>query len=170
MIREMVKEGCGIRSIGRLLKISRNTVTVRIIGISRQVEKPPLRIGKSYEMDELKTFLRKKVNEKWVVYAIEKETREVADFRVGRRSKKVLGGVVETLKLSDARRIYTDGFELYRYLIPKEIHSKRPFGINHIERKNLNLRTHLKRLGRKTICFSKSLVMLEACLRIYFWG
>jgi hypothetical protein len=41
---------------------------------------------------------------------------------------------------------------------------------NHIERKNLSLRTHLKRLNRRTICFSKSLVILSACLRIYFWS
>ncbi|MBN9294195.1 MAG: transposase, partial [Flavobacteriia bacterium] len=41
---------------------------------------------------------------------------------------------------------------------------------NHIERQNLNLRTHLKRLNRKTICYSKSLMMLLAVVKIYFWG
>ncbi|MBX9732877.1 MAG: IS1 family transposase [Chitinophagaceae bacterium] len=58
----------------------------------------------------------------------------------------------------------------YRYLIPKEIHSTKYRGINHIEQKNLSIRTHLKRLNRRTICFSRSLVVLNAVLRIYFWG
>ncbi|MBS1665188.1 MAG: hypothetical protein JST68_29350 [Bacteroidetes bacterium] len=42
--------------------------------------------------------------------------------------------------------------------------------INRSERKNLTLRTHLKRLSCRTFCFSKSLSMLESCLKLYFWG
>ncbi|WP_409070947.1 IS1 family transposase [Flavobacterium sp.] len=38
-----------------------------------------------------------------------------------------------------------------------------------MERKNLSLRTHLKRLNRRSICFSKNLIILNAVLRIYFW-
>ncbi|MFY1046718.1 IS1 family transposase [Chryseobacterium sp. GP-SGM7] len=35
---------------------------------------------------------------------------------------------------------------------------------------NLNIRTHLKRLNRRTICFSKSNLILIAILKIYFWS
>ncbi len=38
-----------------------------------------------------------------------------------------------------------------------------------MERFNLNLRIHLKRLNRRTICFSKNLIVLTAVLKIYFW-
>ena len=41
---------------------------------------------------------------------------------------------------------------------------------NRIERKNLAIWTDVKRLSRWTICFSRSRVMLENCLKIYFWG
>ncbi|OYU93847.1 MAG: transposase, partial [Bacteroidetes bacterium B1(2017)] len=41
---------------------------------------------------------------------------------------------------------------------------------NSIERMNLTLRTHLKRLNRRSIAFSRSVVVLSAVLRIYFWG
>uniref|UniRef100_UPI0038B39A68 IS1 family transposase n=1 Tax=Flavobacterium soli TaxID=344881 RepID=UPI0038B39A68 len=44
------------------------------------------------------------------------------------------------------------------------------FGTNHIERNNLTLRTHLKRLNRRAICFSKSLIVLVFVLKIYFWS
>ncbi|WP_412677612.1 IS1 family transposase [Bergeyella porcorum] len=38
-------------------------------------------------------------------------------------------------------------------------------------RKNeLNLRTHLKRLGRKTIAYSKSLSQLSAIIKIYLYS
>ena len=66
-------------------------------------------------------------------------------------------------------KIFTDRLKNYRYLIDEKVHSVKRFGTNHIERKNLTLRTHLKRLNRRTICYSKSLVVLIAILKIYFW-
>ncbi|MDL2326931.1 IS1 family transposase [Bacteroidales bacterium OttesenSCG-928-A14] len=33
--------------------------------------------------------------------------------------------------------------------------------------RNLTLRTHLKRLSRKTICFTRSVEMLSSCLKLY---
>lgn len=78
--------------------------------------------------------------------------------------------VISPLILSDAKQIVTDKLNIYKELVPKEIHSTKNRGINHIERQNLNLRTHLKRLNRKTICYSKSFSMLFAVVKIYFWG
>lgn len=78
--------------------------------------------------------------------------------------------VTETIILSNPKQIYTDKYVNYKTLIPHEIHTTRKRCINYIERKNLTLRTHIKRLNRRTICFSKSLIMLKACLTIYFWG
>jgi len=54
---------------------------------------------------------------------------------------------------------YTDDWGSYsRYLSPdSHIISKK--NTQTIERKNLTLRTHIKRLCRKTICFSKSVEM-----------
>lgn len=55
-------------------------------------------------------------------------------------------------------------------LIPETIHQTGRNRTNKIERMNLTLRTHLKRLNRKTICFSKSEEMLNSSLSIYFWS
>jgi len=89
---------------------------------------------------------------------------------VGARTNKTLNTVLKTLFLSEAKRIYTDGLKNYKYLIERKIHKVTRYGTNHIERFNLNLRIHLKRLNRRTICFSKSLAVLSAVLKIYFWG
>ena len=164
-----VKEGCGIRSIARLLTISANTVIRRIKSIADQIKKPIVSIGRVYEMDELKTYIENKNKECWVIYALDKQSGQVVDLKVGRRTKTNLKRVTDTLLLAKCKQIYTDGLHIYSQIIPSAIHKVKRYGTNKIERKNLSLRTHLKRLNRKTICFSKSLSMLEACLKIYFW-
>ncbi|SNR98184.1 IS1 family transposase, partial [Flavobacterium sp. ov086] len=103
------------------------------------------------------------------VYALDKNSKTVVSFNVGKRTNKTLSRVLDTLKLSEAKKIFTDRLKNYRYLIDEKLHSVKRFGTNHIERKNLTLRTHLKRLNRWTICFSKSLVVFTAVLKIYFW-
>ena len=168
-IIDHVKEGCGIRSIARLLNISPNTVIRRIKNIAANIKKPIVVLNKTYEVDELKTYIKKKSRDCWVIYALDKHSGEVVDLKVGKRTKTNLQRVTDTLLLSKCKRIYTDGLSIYSQIIPAKIHKVKRYGTNRIERKNLNLRTHLKRLNRRTICFSKSIIMLEACLKIYFW-
>jgi len=165
-----VKEGCGIRSIARLLHISATTVISRIQKIAESIKKPAIMTKRTYEVDELKTYIKSKANEYWVIYAIDKNSRAVVDLKVGKRNKKNIKRVTDTLLLAECKHIYTDRLDIYGFVIPKTLHRTRRYGTNHIERKNLSLRTHLKRLNRKTICFSKGLLMLEACLKIYFWS
>jgi insertion element IS1 protein InsB len=164
------KESCGMRGVARIMKISRNTIKARILKIAGQLKKPVIVKGKEYEMDEMRTYIKNKDNRYWIAYAIRRDTREVVDLKVGKRNKKTLSRVTDTLLLSEAIKIYTDRLNLYEYLIPEDLHTRSKYKINYIERKNLSIRTHLKRLARKTICFSKSIVMLEACLKIYFWA
>lgn len=77
--------------------------------------------------------------------------------------------VVNTLLLFNPTEIITDKFTLYQTLIPKAIHNTKHRVTNYIECKNLTLRRHLKRLNRKTIAYSKSLLVFIAILKIYFW-
>jgi insertion element IS1 protein InsB len=139
--------------------------------IANRLKRPyPILKGKTYEVDELFTYVGNKDNRVCVAYSYESKTGYVLDISVGRRNKKNLKKVTETLVLSEAKTIYTDGLDLYEKLIPKSIHRIHKRCTNHIERQNLTLRTHLKRLNRKTICYSKSVIMLLAVVKIYFWG
>lgn len=169
-IKTLVKEGCGIRSISRILKISKNTALNRILSISKKISKPTIYLGREYEMDEMRTYIQRKDRLIWIAYALCRDTKEIVDFRVGRRTNKTLKGVLDSLSLSQATKVYTDKLKNYQYLIDKKIHRTTFKGTNGIERMNLNLRTHLKRLNRRSICFSKSHMMLIACLKIYFWS
>ncbi len=121
------------------------------------------------EMDELRTYIGNKANQYWVAYALCSKTKKILDFIVGKRSKHTLKMVVNTLLMASVKIIKTDKLNVYQSLIPSKQHIAKAYNINHIERNNLNLRTHLKRLSRRTICFSRSKIMLEACVKIYFW-
>ena len=89
-----------------------------------------------------------------MVSAYCKETQSIVRINVGKRSNKTLNRVLISLKLSEA----------------KKVHRTKQYATNHIERIHLNYRTHLKRLNRRSICFSRSVVMLLAVLKIYLWG
>jgi insertion element IS1 protein InsB len=170
-IAVLVCESVGIRGIGRVLGIATGTVLRKILHIARHIEKPPIPLNRAaFELDELRTYIGYKGNEYWIAYALCPDTKTVIDFTVGKRSKRTLRSVVNTLLLSGVSIIKTDQLNLYRALIPAERHCCKAYHTNHIERNNLNLRTHLKRLGRRTICFSRSRAVLEASVRIYFWG
>lgn len=168
-IIQFTKEGLGIRSTARVLKISVTTVLKRIIAIAKGIPRPVLPFNKKYEMDEMRFFIRKKKNEMWLAYAIESETKQVANFYIGKRNNNTLKAVIKTLENSNAVKIFTDGLKNYPYLIPNKIHIVKRYATNSIERKNLSIRIHLKRFSRKTICFSRNMIVTISVLRIYFW-
>jgi len=126
-----------------------------------------------FEVDELWSFIGNKDNVTWIIYAKEKQTRNVIDFLVGRKATENIKPLIDKILLQPIR-IYTDRLNIYPDLITKEIHKLFQYCTHRVERKNLErknltLRTHIKRLSRKTICFSRKQEYLEVHLRIYFW-
>lgn len=77
--------------------------------------------------------------------------------------------LLDKLQRAQITRFYTDNWESYQNLIPNYKHWIGKRGTQRIERQNLNFRTHLKRLQRRTICFSKSKQMLEAIVKLYIY-
>jgi hypothetical protein len=97
----MVKEGCGIRSISRLLKVSPNTVIKRIKQVAKSISKPVIVKGQeAVEVDELKTFVVCKQNEYWMAYAMSRKSHDIIDFLTGKRTKKTLKVLIDTLLLA----------------------------------------------------------------------
>jgi hypothetical protein len=73
-IIQLTKEGLGIRSTARILNISTTTLLKRIVSIAGSISKPIISKGKTYEVDELCTYIRHKKNYIWLVYALEKNS------------------------------------------------------------------------------------------------
>ena len=170
-ISTLLKESCGVRSIARILNISSKTVLSRMLKISKQIKIPYFnKFECRFEVDEMFIKISNGKKQNWLIYAIEQKTKNVIDFVIGRRNTENLKLVIDKVLLLNPKRIYTDGLNMYPSLIPQEIHKRFQYCTNKIERMNLNLRTHIKRLSRKTICFTRNQKYLEAHLKIYFWG
>lgn len=167
----LTKEGMGIRSIGRILGISPSTVVSKILKQAEKITEPkvPEKLDR-IQVDEVHTFIQNKDREIYVIYSWSQELKRVLSLTVGTRSKVNLRKVVNPLLEAQAETINTDKYSGYKGIVPKKKHTTFKRRNNGIERQNLNLRTHLKRLNRRTICFSKSALMLEAVLKIYCWA
>lgn len=148
----------------------KSSVQVFILKNAQKMEPPVFNETEQvYEVDELYACVGGSGKGCYIIYAINRFTRRVIDFVVGARTKQNIGKVIKKLLSLSPTRIYTDKLPLFSYIIPKHIHRFFQYRTNRIERNNLTLRTHLKRLSRKTICYSKSEAMLEACFRLYVW-
>lgn len=166
----LTKEGVGIRSTARILNISPTILLCRIVQIAQTISRPPVTYSKDLWSGWNKELCTKKVRTHLDSICLDRKSKQVVSYNIGPRTNATLNVVLETLRLSDAKRVYTDRLRNYRSLIETKIHRTSLYGTNHIERHNLTIRTHLKRLARKTICFSRSAVILSAILKIYFWG
>ena len=62
---------------------------------------------------------------------------------------------------------YTDKAGVYQRHLPPEQHTAGKLTMHKIERKHLTLRTRLKRLARKTLCFSRSCLMHDLLIGLY---
>ncbi|WP_456243511.1 IS1 family transposase [Tenacibaculum amylolyticum] len=170
-IKSLLKEGCGVRSIGRILNISTKTVLSRMLKISKQIKAPCFsKHSCKFEVDEMFIKIANGKSQNWLIYAIEQKTKHIVNFIIGGRNKENIKSVINKVLLLEPIKIYTDKLPIYKSLIPTAIHKRFQYCTNKIERMNLNLRMHIKRLSRKTICFTRNEKYLEAHLRIYFWS
>jgi insertion element IS1 protein InsB len=110
----------------------------------------------SAEMDEFWSFVGRKSNQRWTWYAIERRSGVILAWHNGKRQDKDFLVLWELLKPYPVWKYHTDAWDAYLKYIPPGRHRVGKDRTWKIERKNLNFRTHLKRLNRKTICFSKN--------------
>jgi IS1 family transposase len=123
------------------------------------------------ELDELWSFVLKKKNKAWIWIALCRKTRQVVAYAIGDRSEKTCNRLWEAIPQTyRVGHCYTDFWSAYQAVIPEEQHSavgKETGETAHIERWNTTLRQRLGRFVRKTLSFSKSLLMHDACLDLF---
>jgi insertion element IS1 protein InsB len=126
----------------------------------------PQRIA-DLELDELWSFVQQKKHQRWTWLAFDRARQQVSAFVNGRRTDKSCARLLTKLITSRVTRFHTDKWESYLKMLPATRHLIGKEGTRNIERHNLNFRTHLKRLQRRTICFSKSEEMHDAVIKLY---
>lgn len=119
------------------------------------------------EVDEMWSFVRKKTQPRWLWHAIDHRTGVVLAYVLGTRQDEVFLQLKALLAPFGIRHFYTDGAKVYdRHLNPEQ-HTVGKTHTQKIERKHLTLRTRIKRLVRKTICFSKSMLLHDIVIGLF---
>ncbi len=107
------------------------------------------------EIDEQWSFVGNKSNQRWLWYAVDHATNTVLAYVFGKRKDEVFKALKALLEPFGISRYYTDDWGAYERHLEVDQHQVGKRNTQKIERKNLNFRTWIKRLTRKTICFSK---------------
>jgi insertion element IS1 protein InsB len=102
------------------------------------------------------SFVGKKQAPRWLWHALDHRTGRVLAYVFGRREDRAFLKLKALLRPFRIRRFYTDGWGAYRRHVTPEYHEVGKRHTQQLGRNHLTLRTRLKRLVRKTICFSKS--------------
>jgi len=119
------------------------------------------------EVEERWSFVQSKAQQRWLWHAIDHLPGVVSAYAFGRRADKVLVKLPKVLKPFGLVHFYTDAAGVYERYLPASAHTVGKIHTQQIERKHLTLRTRLKRLARKTICFSKSAFLHDTGIGLF---
>ena len=119
------------------------------------------------EVDEMWSYVGKKHAQRWLWHAIDHYTGKVLAYVFGRRQDQVFLKLKELLEPFGIRRYYTDYWGTYTRHLDTDEHNPGKRNTQQIERKHLTLRTRIKRLTRKTICFSRSTQMHDIVIGLF---
>ena len=97
-------------------------------------------------------------------HAVDHSTNTVVAFVLGKRTDEAFKELQTLLEPLGIKKYYTDNWGAYERHLPPEKHEIGKTNTQKIERKNLNFRTWIKRLARKTICFSKLEIMHDTVI------
>ena len=117
------------------------------------------RVCDAAELDEQWSFVGNKSNQRWLWHAVDHATNTVLAYVFGKRKDTVFQELKALLAPLNIGRYYTDDWGAYERHLESETHEIGKTNTQKIERKNLNFRTWIERLTRRTICFSKLEIM-----------
>jgi insertion element IS1 protein InsB len=119
------------------------------------------------EVDEMWSFVGKKREPRWLWHAIDHRSGHVLAYVLGRRKDEVFLQLKALLEPFGIARFYTDYRGAYTRHLDTDEHQPGKRNTQKIERKPLTLRTRIKRLVRKTICFSRSTQMHDIVIGLF---
>lgn len=132
------------------------------------MEKLEVHFVMATEWDEFWSYVGNKKEQRWTWYVMERRSGCILAWRNGRRKEEVLQQLIDEVADLPIVVCHTDDWAAYRKCLPA--HWRHEVGKANtwkIERKNLNFRTHIKRLQRKTICFSKNEQIHDNVIGLY---
>ena len=116
-------------------------------------------IGLVCEADEQWSYVGNKKQKRWLWYIWSTHAKTILAYAFGSRHDQVLKQLLAQVAHLNIVVYCTDDWGAYERCLPQKKHLISKKYTQRIERNNLTLRTRIKRLARKTICFSKSIEM-----------
>jgi insertion element IS1 protein InsB len=125
------------------------------------------RRGLTSELDEMWAYVARKSNPRWLWHAIDHHTGKVWAYVFGRRKDNVFLKLKALLEPFGITKYCTDGWGAYERHLDPDQHRVGKDQTQKIESKHINLRTRMKRLVRRTICFSKTERMHDLVIGLF---
>ncbi|CAI8926427.1 insertion element IS1 protein InsB [Methylocaldum szegediense] len=119
------------------------------------------------QADEQWSYVARKTNPRWLWYAIDTATGCILSFVFGQRKEDVCEQLIAKLRVFNSRTYHTDDWPSYAVFIPANQYVVSNKYTEKIENKNLLLRTRIKRLPHKTICFSKFELLPDGVIGLF---
>ncbi len=126
-----------------------------------------IRLAEEAEVDEMWSYVQRKKEQRWLWHAIDHRSGKVLAYVFGRRKDDVFLKLKAMLEPFGITRYSTDSWGAYTRHLDADEHQPGKRNTQTIERKHLTLRTRIKRLTRKTICFSKSIQMHDIVIGLF---
>jgi insertion element IS1 protein InsB len=119
------------------------------------------------EVEEMWSFVGKKQAPRWLWQALDHRTGEVLAYVFGRREDDAFQKLKALLVPFGIKRFYTEGWGAYKRHLARTRHEVGKRNTQQLERKHLTLRARIKRLARRTLCFSKSVQMHDLVVGLF---
>lgn len=138
---------------------------------------------KSLSIDELQTFVGNKKNKLWIWTVVNHKQKGILLWNIGDRSHETFEPIWQVIKCWQSFWYVTDGWKVYPMYIQPEDHLVCKTYMTRVEGENTRLRhcargahrhckamsnrhTSIARLHRKTLCYSKSTLLLKYSIRL----
>jgi insertion element IS1 protein InsB len=179
---KMYLNGMGFRAIARVTEIDHTTIINWVREEGKQLPEEPYQeeipeiteidgaghaeVTSAYAPHELQTFVGWKGNKYWVWTVVNHWKQGILLWSIGDRSHRTFERIWQIIKCWRSFWYVTDGYLVYPKYIDPENHLVSKTYMTRVEGENTRLRHYLARLHRKTLCYSKSLNMLNYSIRL----
>jgi insertion element IS1 protein InsB len=113
------------------------------------------------------SYVGSKSRKCWIWLAFDRLRKRFVGFVTGSRGKKTGKELWERIKHIPVSNYTSDDWQVYQDFVPEEKHLIGKQHTNSIEGFNSNFRLFLKRLNRRTKCYSKTQEMLDNSLKLF---
>lgn len=163
----MLLRGSGIRDCAAVLEVSLACVLSTVLKEGKGLEiKPKYRHYERIQIDEQWSYVKEKKRKVWMIYALCAESGEILAATWGKRNRAGVRRLMLKLKGLQIDTFCTDEWVSFAEVLPKQKHLIGKQHTKKIEGVNTWFRTRLRRLVRRTTCFSKKLLYHWSMMKI----